>query len=205
MGCDHGIDELHLIARQLERSTRACLAAHARQLAHEQHSNVSFVRGRHCIINTGRLTFGLRILYASSGRRRRSRDSGGEPAFEWWNVHAFRIQHVIVAHLLAERSQWRNRVGGLTVSGPWTELRRLVVCERADHGNRLLAVEWQHAIFVLQKHKRLERQFARDFAIFRCQNIRLLALRISVRMIEQSCLEFDAKHSPHCFIYHVLL
>src|SRR5262249_59031863 len=52
---DDHVDEVTLIAGQIDGGTRACLATHSGQFTNEQDDNIGFLRGINGIVNTGGL------------------------------------------------------------------------------------------------------------------------------------------------------
>ena len=107
---------------------------------------------------------------------------------------------MVIAHFLAKCFERCYGINGLSISRPWAQLGRLVICQGSDHRDGLLSIERQQVVFILQHHHRLESHLPRDFSISGGEDVSLFAVRVAVRVIEQSRSEFHSKHTANCFI-----
>src|ERR1700692_785009 len=90
------------------------------------------------------------------------------------------------------------------MAGPGAELRGLVVCQWPDDCDSQVFSERKQVMVVLQQDHRFLRHFALGLQTLRCENVGFLAVRISIGMFKQPCLELHAQHAPYSFIDNTL-
>ena len=177
------VEQLLLLAGQVDLGPRRGLAAHLARLAHREHDLI--------------------------GRRGRRRPPGRSRTSSAHSLRVVVVRRLLVAERAALRE--RRRAGALVrdalqdadgvvvvaAAPPRAEHVVLAVGERADHRGVALSLERHRVAVVLEQHHRLAGRGARRLAVVGLRAARRPPGHVDVRVIEQPRAELDAQDPPH--------